>query len=385
MVMGLLAYGLDFTLWRSQQSKLQDAADSASLSGAISLGNGGRNVEKSAKAQAIHFAEEANEKALTGFESVAVVNPTEETVRVDLSVEVPRIFSGITLKENPTVRVSSTAKVVRDNVYCIYALNATASGAIDGNGNAVLRGDDCSIYAGSNSPTAITNSGTISADSIETVGGYSGTGYTPLPMTGAPRVTDPLESIQIPVPSTICDQSNFSTNSNIILTPGHYCGGLQVSGSSTVVTLEPGIYFLTNGDLKISGGGSVLGDGVVFVLSGSASIDISGRGKVATTPPIDGPLEGFSVAQHRSAPTGHTSKITGDGEFSFPGIVYLPRQALDIAGKAEGNSFTPSYAAIIADTIKISGSGELIATADTSSFSQVTSSRLSKVGARLIE
>ncbi|WP_427451164.1 pilus assembly protein TadG-related protein [Litorimonas sp. WD9-15] len=62
-----LAAGADNTLWKSQQSKLQDAADSASISGAIMLGSGGRNVEKSSKAQARTFAEDVIERTLNGF------------------------------------------------------------------------------------------------------------------------------------------------------------------------------------------------------------------------------------------------------------------------------------------------------------------------------
>ena len=64
------------------------------------------------------------------------------------------------------------------------------------------------------------------------------------------------------------------------------------------------------------------------------------------------------------APLGGNSKIAGDGQYEFPGIIYLPRQTLEIAGRASGNSYIPTYTAVAADKIVVAGSGELRVTAD---------------------
>ncbi|WP_427451162.1 hypothetical protein [Litorimonas sp. WD9-15] len=95
------------------------------------------------------------------FKSEATVDAEAETVQVNLSVEVPRIFAGIIMDSNPRISVSSVSKIVRNDIYCVYALNPTASGAIDGNGNAILQGDICSIYTASSSASPTTNSGAI--------------------------------------------------------------------------------------------------------------------------------------------------------------------------------------------------------------------------------
>ena len=380
-----IACAVDYSVWQSQRNKLQDAADASALSGAIKLANGGRNVEQSAEAEAYKYAKAANDTSLDGFESKAIVDALTETVQVNLSVPVPRLFSSFLIADDPVINVHAIAKVVNDGVYCIYALNPTAPAAIDGNGNAVLRGDNCSIHAASNSPSGITNSGTMTADDICVVGNYTGSGYSPTPTPNCAPAGDPLAALSIPSPGVVCDFTGLSVNVNTTLQPGNYCGGIKVSSQDVTVTLSPGEYFLVDGDLKVTAGGNVVGDEVVFILSGTASIDISGHGVVSTTPPISGALEGFSVVQERTAPLGKVSKITGEGRFEFPGIIYMPRQALDIAGQAVGNASTPTYAAIIVDTLKISGSGELIASADTSSFSQASSSKLSKAGARLVE
>jgi hypothetical protein len=89
--------------------------------------------------------------------------------------------------------------------------------------------------------------------------------------------------------------------------------------------------------------------------------------------------------QSRTAPLGGANKITGEGQFSFPGIMYLPRSSLDIAGRADGNTFTPTYAAIVADTIKISGRGELRATASTANLTKKDSQKLTAINVRLSE
>ena len=149
--------------------------------------------------------------------------------------------------------------------------------------------------------------------------------------------------------------------------------------------MTPGTYIIKDGPIKLSAGANIYGPEVTIVLDQYASIDISGSGKFTTTPPTSGPLEGYSIAQSRTMPLGQVSKITGEGQFSFPGIIYMPRGDLDIAGRASGNTFTPSYAAIVVYQLKLSGSGELVVSANTDNYSQKDSEKIVNSAARLVK
>jgi Flp pilus assembly protein TadG len=382
LILGAAGIAVDFAHHSSQRTKLQEAADAGALAGAVELGYGGAGVVNRAKQRAEALTGANVDRQIDGALADVVVDKAAETVTVSIALDAKRTLSRLLVPGESDLRAQATAKVAGRSVACIYALNPTASQALRGNGQAIVQATNCAIYVNSDAPDAMTNTGTITASHICVVGGYSGAGYSPAPQANCPVVADPFLSLAIPAPGP-CNHFNLSINTDSNLNPGVYCGGIQVSGNATA-TLAPGLYFLVDGPMKVTSGGSVEGDEVAFILSGSASVDIAGQGAVVTTPPLAGDLAGFSIIQDRNAPLGEVSKITGEGRFEFPGIIYLPRQALDIAGRAEGNVDTPTYAAIVADTITVSGSGDLYATADTSMFGKKSAQRVTVVNARLI-
>jgi Flp pilus assembly protein TadG len=383
VMMTVVAFAIDYGTAQSQKAKLQDAADAAALSGAVSLGKGGRDIERASKSKAHEFATKGNDTTLRGYRSNVVVDTNTETVSVDLRVEVPQLISGLMTQSALIVSVSAVAKALPGNTSCLYILDPISSGAFSTGGSAELNATNCNVQINSTSPSAMTNSGSadVNADKICVTGGYTGNGYNPTPETNCPSVSDPFVGLAIPAAGT-CDHTNFSASTDIVLTPGTYCGGIHISGT-TNVSLTPGNYILSEGSLTVSGSGSVTGNEIVFVLGNNASFDVGGTGDVLTTPPTSGALEGYSVVQSSTMPITD-SYIAGNGHFSFPGIVYMPATNLDISGAADGNSNTPSYAAIVANQLNISGSGELNITANTGSFSQSSAAAMNTSTARLV-
>ncbi|MEQ1931340.1 MAG: pilus assembly protein TadG-related protein [Parvularculaceae bacterium] len=383
LIVGAGGFAIDYMRWGSQRAALQEAADAGAIAGAVELGLGGAGVvnRASQRAEALSAANQGS--AIAGATPVVSVDKNAGTVAVSFDMPAQKTLSALLFHGESRLSASATAKVAGKTVACIYALNATAPQALKGNGSAIVQGTNCAIYVNSNDGDALANSGTITANHICVVGGYSGAGYSPMPQTSCPPINDPFAAVAVPAAGP-CGFNNLAINSNTTLNPGVYCGGLSVTANA-VVTLTPGLYFMIDGPLFVRSGASVLGDEVSIILSGTASVDIAGSGEVVTTPPLAGPAAGFSVMQDRAAPLGEVSKITGEGRFEFPGIIYLPRQALDIAGRAAGNVSTPSYAAIIADTITVSGSGDLYATADTSMMGKNSTQQITVVNAKLIE
>lgn len=383
LVLGAAGIAVDYVHWNSQRTHLQEAADAGALAGAVELGYGGNGVVHRAEQRAAALTEANTAGGVEGAAASISVDKTAETVTVELSLAGTQTLSRLLVPRETVLTARSIAKVAGRAVACIYALNPTASRALNGNGSAVVQATDCAIYVNSDATDALANSGTISASHICVVGSHTGTGYTPAPQDNCPVVADPFLAVPIPAYG-VCNHTNLSLNTDATLDPGVYCGGIQVSGNAQV-TLNSGIYHLVDGAMKVTSGGSVEGTEVAFVLHGTASVDIAGNGAVVTTPPLTGDAAGFSIMQDRNAPLGETSKISGEGRFEFPGIIYMPRQTLEIAGRAEGNVNTPTYAAIVADKIIVSGSGDLYATADTSMFGKKAAQQITVVNARLIE
>ena len=65
----------------------------------------------------------------------------------------------------------------------------------------------------------------------------------------------------------------------------YFDGGLTISNGIKNVTLNPGIYYIRNGNLVISSGSSVTGNDVTFVLEGNAGYIFNGGATVNITAP----------------------------------------------------------------------------------------------------
>lgn len=378
ILIGAVGIALDFALWSKQRTRLQEAADAAALAGAVELGIGGNQATTRAENKARKMG--ANERgAIAGLTETVTADATAGTVTVSYVAPVRRSLSSMLSKSDGSLDILSVARIADRKVACIYALNPSAAKSLEGNGSATLEGVDCAIQVNSSNADAMSNSGIIKASNICVVGGYSGTGYTPAPKTACPALDDPFASTVIPAPGP-CTSTNAAFNADVMILASNdvFCGGLQVTSAATA-TFQAGVYHIVDGPLKLAGSSSIVGDGVTFVLSGKATIDIAGTGRAATTPPTSGGLAGFSIVQDRSAPLGGVSKVSGDGEFNFPGVIYLPRSDLEVAGRALGNVYTPTYAAIVADTIKISGEGALRATANLSPLPKKDAAKLTAV------
>ncbi|NNC37566.1 MAG: hypothetical protein HKO02_08910 [Hyphomonadaceae bacterium] len=373
----------DVSLWRSQQDKLQNAADSAALAGAIVLSGNAHYVspddgdhgdddyqsededdpdysrKREAKITARKVAREANDTTLEGYKSKIVVNPKTDTVSVDLTVGVPRMFSAMFMKADPSVKASAVATVVhRDDLNCIYIMDPAGDQALKLDGQGTLMGPSCGIQVQSTSATALVNgtSASIHADRICVAGGYTGSGYQPTPNSGCSIDPDPFAKLNVPAGGS-CTHTNYMVTASETLYPGTYCGGIQI-GNDFAVNLAPGRYYIRDGNLKMTNNASLTGDRVVFILDGDSSIDSNSTGKFVTTPPVRGPLKGFSVVE-RSPAGNNKSKITGNGSIDFTGTIYTPSQIWELTGKSDGNSHTPSYGSILAYRLKVTGKGNL--------------------------
>lgn len=201
---------------------------------------------------------------------------------------------------------------------------------------------------------------------------------------------DPFAGYAMPASVSSCTYTDMIASvSGTTLAPGTYCGGLQITRSAN---LQPGLYIIRDGDLKISGGGTtVTGDGVTILFTGDntpgiefsdgATINLtaarSGVGNFAgfvfyfdqgTAAGCIPPKDGAQVQKATSktvkkgqASTSCISVIRSSANVTLSGIVYMIGQQFLIEENSEV-TFNPGT--LIADMIVVTTNAHVTLTGD---------------------
>jgi Flp pilus assembly protein TadG len=366
----LVGAAIDYTRASTVKTSLQASLDAALLAGArdgslswtvtaLNVFNG-NPAPNNASVTAPQFNLDAN-RAYTATVSAAV----------------PTAFLDIIGIQTLNVGAASTASVASasGHYYCIMALNPTAQAALQLTGNAAITvtAPKCVTQVNSNNSDAVDMTGNAWINDVEncfvgqlrTVGNAS---ISPGPDAACKSIPDPFASYPTPTVGG-CTYTNFSASGQQAMTlqPGVYCGGMSFSGPVNV-TFAPGLYIVKDGVIKETGG-SFTGNGVSFFLTGQgASIQLSGQANWHLVAPVGGPLPGFVIFLDPDGPSGlaaSSSKLSGQAELYFEGIIYLPEQEVTVTGTAE--AFAPSpYTSYIGDTLRFVGNGQLVINNDTS-------------------
>ena len=273
------------------------------------------------------------------------------------------------------VAVSAYAKLASatEGQFCLFAYSKTAQPALQLTGNSAIQvnAPNCVLQVNSTANGAVTLNGNTSINSIDNcvVGGVTQVGnaqLNPPQRANCQPVNDVFASYPRPAVGP-CDHTNYSTSVNgpVTLNPGVYCGGMKFSGKPEV-TFSPGLYIIKDGPLEASGGSSFTGLGVSFFLTGAgAAVDISGQANWKLVAMTTGPLAGFVFFLDRNGPTGlaaPASKLSGQGEMYFEGVVYLPQQ-VTLTGGAQMSTASP-YTAYVTETLNVTGQGTLVINSD---------------------
>ncbi len=225
---------------------------------------------------------------------------------------------------------------------CILALDpGNTSKALRFNSMDSVQLHDCVPAANSTNSSAIrlNSLDSFHAGSLYSAGAYSAGSI------GSLNLDEPAQTYQAPIPDPFaglaepspvgCDYSNEDTSGTI--NPGIYCGGLKVSGSAT---LQPGTYYIVDGDLEFSSIGSVscncsaAGSGVTFVITESApglagTFEFSSIDNLSLRAPSDASYDypGMLIYVDRDADY-ETSRFNSIDSLTMNGVVYAPSQKL---------------------------------------------------------
>lgn len=371
VIIGLAGLGTDASLWMSERRNLQAAADAAVVAAGWELAQ-----ESEGYMDFAAFKEAENngyDSSANGELLLQVLEETEDgvTLGITLTQDAETFFSKMVFKDS--IRVSAYAEAFVSGVegqFCVLALEDDDAGAITNFGSVQVNAPTCGLAVNSSNEDALTLSGNVdvTVDTVRVTGNYDVGGSSRFVYesikTGRSPLADPYDDLEVP-DYTGCDERNSRVNSSTTLSPGVYCGGLNISGNITV-NFEPGVYIIDGGTFKVTGGGALYGEGVTFILTGEGSnyaqVDISGSKRVEFSSPLEGEeWAGITFFQDRNAPQGdhYQNKILGTSDIFINGVAYFPSQGLWFGGNTTVLAGQDPCTRLIARTVTLAGNPAL--------------------------
>jgi Flp pilus assembly protein TadG len=360
-LVGFSAFGTEEGLLLYTRQSMQHAADSSATSGAVAYSYGSTvSTQAKSVANAYGYVDGSNGTTVTVHQPPTSGSNKDNSQAVEVIITQPsaRLFSA--LWSNKTIPVTARAVALASNLACVLALDPTASSSFSQQGSVNSHLVNCSVVDDSNASTALSigGSSTLATSFVGVVGGISGTSNitaTHGTVTGYHSVSDPYANVSPPSFSG-CDQHSYSTHGTATLSPGVYCGGISL-GAGANVTLQPGIYYLDQGNLDMNGSSSLTGTGVTLVFTSStghnyATANVVGGATLNLTAPTSGPTAGIALYGDRGMPTGTSFSFKGGSTQWMGGAVYFPKGAVSWAGNS---GLTQKCTQLIADTIQLVG------------------------------
>ena len=375
VLMGMVALTIDVGLAYVSRRDMMNAADAAVLAGAARLLEGASPSVAAAEAQ--EFVGRNGYVNGEGDVSVSInIPPTSgpnngdvDFVEVVIEREVDTFFAAVLGQDtwSVTARAVGGVESQLSAEYAIIALNEDASSALRLNGYASITVNGAGVMVNSNHDDAIYLSGNaqLTADVIDVVGGWRTSGFAtidPLPQNAA-QVPDPLEELPVPLLSNYTVQSSsrlrVQADESLTIQSGIFIDGIEITGNGQLI-MDPGVYILQGGGLKVSGDGQVSGINVfIYVTCGSGScpsgssadVDISGNGVISLSPMTSGSWAGVTIFQDRN--NNQDFKISGNGLAGTSGTIYARDADVVLDGNASTN------AQIIADTVRNNGNASI--------------------------
>lgn len=395
-----LGFALDLSYVLLTGYELQDAADAASLAGAmrvktdtsqardwaVRIGNDNvaakqpvllsRNDGNSADGDVVvgrFFSDTGVFDTTSNWpNAVQVVARRTET---SLGGPLGLLFAPIVGLDHANVARSALAMIRGGTGKGLIVLNLEEECSLDIRGTVALHVTGGAVQVNSSSPTAACSSGQpmIDAPDVNVVGDVD----MPLAeITGEinidqPVLLDPLRDLPDPTWDTAVDRVTVyitgQETTPIICQPGYYSEGISIPTSPVPVVLLPGIYVLDGAGLDITGG-TLIAEGVmIYVVDTTPSetpdshVYLGGNASVTITPidfdrfsylPELAVYEGVAIFQARD--NTNEATIIGTNDTYLEGAYYFPENHLNIGGTSDalGNQ-------LIADTMYIHGTGDM--------------------------
>ena len=346
-----------------QRQRLQSIVDKAALAAARELGLSDaarENVAETVHAS-VKIAVAANDKTWTqpDLQTSVASEPLEVTVRARQRI-IP-LFGGAFGLLPVENEVTAVARIVGRPNICLLALEDSEAGAIWLVKSSRMTGKNCAIFSNSSNSSGLVvrDDAILTAKTVCSAGGVSKSGtIIPEALADCPKFEDPLASRGEPAIGS-CDFNNVKVvSSSQTLKPGVYCGGLSISGSSTVA-LDPGVFTIKDGVFSVTDETKIAGTDVSFHLGPTTWFHFGQNTSIALSASKTGPLAGMLFFGSRQQSKFITHTILSKNAQQLVGTVYLPNNSFIVDGDADVGG-TSAYTAIVARRVVLLNGPNLI-------------------------
>ena len=363
------AVGLEMSNASAVQTKLQGMADAAAVAAARELRLGNATADAVVGVARNNVAAAANGLTLD-YTFAGSVSSDKRTVSVVLTAATATSLGAAVGLVAPSVKVTAAARVMGGAPVCAVALNERDASTFDLEKQARVQAPGCAVYSNSLAANGIDarDSAVLNSAFTCSAGGYKGgvASFTPTPDIDCPVFPDPLASRPSPVAGS-CDPSRQGlriSDSDVFLTPGTYCGGIRVE-KNLIVTLQPGVYIIKDGPLRLDLGARLQGAGVTLYFTGeTAELDVKKNSSMSITAPASGPTAGILIFQDRATVRSDVKfEISSDDASNLLGTIYVPRGHLFLGGD-KPVAQSSAYTIVIANKIQASAGPTLVLNTD---------------------
>jgi hypothetical protein len=345
----MIGVGLELALKTAQQSQLQRAVDAAALAAGKELGLSASRREAIPAVVETMVLEQFRGKGARKPEIRTKVSENPLQVEVQVRAKSERTLIRALGLQDSDLEASAVASIVGQTNVCVLALEDSEPGAIWMVKKSRMTGENCAIFSNSASSIglAVRDGAVLKATTVCSAGGIEmGGTISPAGVTDCPTFEDPLASRPEPVVGACQFNNTQIEDATVTLTPGVYCGGLAIKGTSKV-TLEPGTYIIQDGLFRLTDTASLQGDGAGFFLGKAALLFFGPETSIDLYGAKEGPLAGLLLFGSRSQSKLLTHTILSKNAQNLVGTIYLPRNSFIVDGDADVGG-SSAYTAIVA-------------------------------------
>lgn len=355
-IVGASGFATDYVAVTRVSNRLQSMVDSAALAVARELTL--RPLSQQAAQAVVSAYMAANIPANIPYPISSTValeeNDTAARVTGTQQVETPfgllERFSGVT--QVSAVALARVTPSATQTKLCLLSLAKTSDGGLFAHNGSYIDAKGCTFYSNSTNKASVilSQNSTIKASLICARGGVTNLSsfVEGEIVTDCPAQADPLAGKPEPTKPAACREIGLKiANQTRTLDPGNYCFGIDIFGTSKV-TLNPGVYFITGGNLHVRDSAELIGNGVTFMFVGISSFfRFEGNALIRLSAPSSGISAGMliwesqalavplppalaKVAMSIKEKVLNQHHINSNRAYQLTGTIYLPRGLLTI-------------------------------------------------------
>ncbi|MFY0614257.1 MAG: hypothetical protein JXQ99_22195 [Hyphomicrobiaceae bacterium] len=358
---------IDYALVVRQNIWLQNAIDAAALAAAKELSLSDRNKENvpAIVEASVQSLMKANGSTYEPPQLTTTIRTSPLEVEIAATQKTASIMSSGSWFRKDSIEKRSVARVVGRPNICLLALEPREMGALWLVKTARMTGNDCSIFSNSESSSglAVRDGAQLAADSICSAGGVlEGGEISPPPIYDWPQFEDPLAGRTEPAIGS-CRYTKLKIKDETrTLSPGVYCGGLEISGNSDV-TFEPGEYIIKDAAFAVRDDAKITGIGASFFLHTNTWLFFGHDTTLSLEASKSGSMAGLLFFGARSQSKFVTHTILSRNAQTLVGTIYLPRNSFIVDGDANVGG-TSAYTAIVARRVVLLNGPHLVLNSD---------------------